>query len=231
MNSINHDTLFAEDFLKCNNLRGSVTAAEARVLANLVARSRAKICLDIGVANGGSALAMAQYLAEIGGLLHGIDPKQIVEHNHAAEKLLARFGLNQVFKLHAMPTHLAAPKLLEEGVVFDLVFIDGMHCFEYKSIDAFFGDRMLRVGGHLVFHDAMFPSTKKVFRLLNTTGRFVLEQTPELHLNLLARLRRLVGALARGKSYPFMWPNGGANMIVLKKIADTDVAWDFFKDF
>ncbi len=137
--------------MRSNNLPGAVTAAEARVLAGLVASSGARTCLDIGVANGGSALAMAQRLAATGGTLHGIDPMQIVEHNRAAEKLMAKYGWDHVLKLHAMPTHLVGPKLMEEGVVFDLVFIDGMHCFEYKSIVAFFGDRLLRVGGYLVF--------------------------------------------------------------------------------
>ena len=142
---------FSDEYLLCNRLHGAVTAAEARVLADLVASSGARICLDIGVANGGSALAMAKSLAAIGGSLHGIDPMQIVEHDRVAEKLLASFGLSHIFKLHAMPTHLAGPKLMEEGVLFDMVFIDGMHCFEYKSIDAFFGDRLLKVGGYLIY--------------------------------------------------------------------------------
>lgn len=101
-----------------------------------------------------------------------------MEQGRAVEKLPAKYELGATFTLHALPMRVAAPKRLEAGAIFDLVFIDGMHCFEYKSLDEFFGDRLLRLGGYLVFHDAVFPSTRKVLRLLKITGRYVLEQTP-----------------------------------------------------
>ena len=210
---------------------GGVLLVEAKVLADLVVSERLSSCLEIGVANGASALALDQAVSEIDGSLEGIDPEQLTAHGSAAIKLLGRFGLASRFVLHPQPTHFAGPKLLEAGRKFDLVFIDGMHNFEFKSLDAFYSDRLLRVGGLLALHDATFQSTKKVIKLLMTTGRFEEVETPSLHLSIWSKLRRLVGAIARGRTYCLFWPNGFANLVVLRKRSEGEVPWDFFKNF
>jgi len=213
------------------DIPGAVLLVEAKVLAELVVSERLRSCLEIGVANGASALALAQAVSEIDGSLEGIDPCQLNEHGAAAVKLLERFGLASRFLLHPHPTHLIGPKLLEAGRKFDLVFIDGMHNFEFKSLDGFYSDRLLRVGGLLALHDATFQSTKKVIKLLMTTGRFEMVETPSLHLTLGRKMRRLIGAIARGRTYSFFWPNGFANMVVLRKRSEDEVSWDFFRNF
>lgn len=224
--------LFLEEHLKnSGDIAGAVTLAEGKVLTELVLRNRLKSCLEIGVANGASALALAQAVSEIDGSLTGIDPCQLTEHQAAAVKLLERFDLKSRFTLHPQPTHFAGPKLLEAGRRFDLVFVDGMHNFEFKSLDCFYSDRLLRIGGLLALHDATFQSTKKVIKLLMTTGRFEIVETPSLHLPLWRRMRRLIGALVRGRSYSLFWPNGYANMVVLKKVSEDEVSWDFFRNF
>jgi predicted O-methyltransferase YrrM len=160
--------------------------------------------LEIGVAKGGSTVALAQAVKTIGGHLTGIDPCQLEEHGSAAMKLLEKYALLDAFTLIPRPTHLAAPSLIETGTRFDFVFIDGMHSFEYKMLDAFYGDRLLRDGGLLVFHDLVFQSTKKVFRLLETTGRFRPIRTPSLRVTWLRRGRNSVVATLKGRAYP-LW--------------------------
>jgi predicted O-methyltransferase YrrM len=220
-----------EHLLSTGDIPGAVTLPEGKVLTELVLRNGLKSCLEIGVANGASALALAQAASEIDGMLTGIDPCQLTEHEAAAVKLLERYGLGSRFVLHPQPTHFAGPTLLEAGRRFDLVFVDGMHNFEFKSLDCFYSDRLLRVGGLLALHDATFQSTKKVIKMLMTTGRFEILETPALYLPLWRRIRRLVGALVRGRSYSLFWPNGYANMVVLKKVSEDEVSWDFFQNF
>jgi len=213
------------------SIAGAVTIAEAEVLAAFVVSEHLPSCLEIGVANGASALALAQAVSEIGGALEGIDPCQLTEHQSSALKLLEKYRLDSRFTLHPQPTHFVGPKLLEAGKVFDLIFVDGMHNFEFKCLDCFYSDRLLRVNGLLAFHDATFQSTKKVIRMLMTTGRFEIVETPELHLPLFGKLRRLLGASVRRRSYGLYWPNGFANLAVLRKISDKEVSWDFFRNF
>ncbi len=208
----------------------NVTTFDCRV-NRLVVSGGLKSCLEIGVANGVSALALAQAASEIDGSLEGIDPCQLTEHGEAALKLLDRYGLGSKFILHPHPTHFAGPKLLEAGKKFDFVFIDGMHNFEFKSLDCFYSDRLLRLGGLLALHDATFQSTKKVIKMQMTTGRFEMVATPSLHQPIWKRIRRAIGAIVRGRAYPFFWPNGFANMVVLRKVSECEVSWDHFQNF
>lgn len=224
--------LYLEDHLSnCGEIRGGITLAEARVLAGFILRERLKSCLEIGVAKGASALTMAQAVSEVGGRLDGIDPWQLVQHESAAINLLDKYGLCDRFVLHSQPSHLIAPQLLETGRMFDLVFVDGMHNFEFKCLDCFYSDRLLRIGGLLALHDATYQSTKKAAKLLLTTARFEVIQTPELHLPVVMRGLRLASALLKGRSNATFWPNGGANLLILRKVSSEEVAWDFFQDF
>jgi predicted O-methyltransferase YrrM len=225
------DPFHAGNYLGTYSPPGAVTLEEARVLADLIIQNRLKSCLEIGVANGGSALAIAQAAESVGGIFEGIDPCQTTEHQDAALKLLNKFGLGGKLKVHTQPTHLAAPKLLEAGRQFDFIFVDGMHCFEFKCLDAFYSDRLLQVGGFLLFHDAYFPSTKKVLRLLQTTGRYQMIPTPTLHVGLRKRLRLIAGALVKMKKFSLSWPNGFSNLYVLRKVSNVEVAWNFYSDF
>jgi len=223
--------ILEEHLLHMGDIRGGVTLSEAKVLAGMVVKEQLKSCLEIGVAKGASALTLAQAVSEIGGSLEGIDPWQLEQHDSAALRLLERYGLQSAFVLHPWPTHLVAPKLLEAGRVFDLVFVDGMHNFEFKCLDCFYSDRLLRVGGLLALHDATYQSTKKVARLLLTTGRFTLVNTPELHLPLTMRIARLCSALLKRRSSAWFWPNGSANLLILRKVSKEEVAWNYFQDF
>lgn len=111
---------------------GAVTAAEARQLASLILENGCKDCLEIGVANGVSALAITQAAASLGGQVDGIDPWQLTKHNGSALALLEKHQLKGRFSLHPEPTHLAAPKLLGDGRSFDFAFVDGMHNLSSK---------------------------------------------------------------------------------------------------
>lgn len=223
--------LHAATYLENHSPPGAVTPQEARVIYELIIQHELKSCLEIGVANGGSALAIAQAVGFLKGNFDGIDPCQATEHHDAALKLLQKFGFEGILNVHTEPTHLAAPKLLEAGRQYDFVFVDGMHCFEFKCLDAFYSDRLLKEGGFLLFHDAYFPSTKKVLRLLQTTGRYHLVQTPSLHAGLQKRFRLVAGALVKMQKFPLIWPNGFSNLYVLRKISNNEVAWNFFQDF
>ena len=224
-------TALTDEFISNCAPVGAVTAGEARVLAALVLNNKCKNCLEIGVANGASALALTQAASRISGHVYGVDPCQLNEHQSAALHLLQRHGLADNFTLLPEPAHLAAPKLLASEVKFDLAFIDGMHCFEFKSLDVFYSDRLLRVGGYLVLHDLGFQSTKKVWRLLRTTGRYRSISTHSLHLSWFWRIRRLAGAILRGKDLWYFWPNGFSNLLVLEKLHDKEVAWDHYQHF
>jgi hypothetical protein len=52
----------------------------------------------------------------------------------------------------------ALPALRAEGIRLDFAFIDGRHMMDIALVDFVYIDRMLDVGGILVFHDTWMPA-------------------------------------------------------------------------
>ncbi len=212
-------------------IEGAVSKLEARLLAEIVLRHNCRRCVETGVANGISTLAITQAAAHVGGHHYGIDPCQTDQHRNAALLLLNAHGLADDFTLLAGPTHLEAPRLLAQQEPFDFVFVDGMHTFDYKLLDFFYADKLLRVGGWLVFHDLLLPSVKKVYRFVRLQRRYRAWRTPELVPPFFRRCRFLAGAFLKRKPLWYFWPNRFCNLLVLEKTSDKEQPWSFFEDF
>ena len=60
---------------------------------------------------------------------------------------------------------------------YQLMFIDGMHLYDYTLLDFFYADLMLEVGGYMIFDDAHMPSVSKVISYVLTNRRFKLMET------------------------------------------------------
>lgn len=116
----------------------------------------------------------AEELHSKGAIHVAVDPFQMGPHTGVPENEKGWQGLG-VFNVHQsgmLPmmrlvqkkSHFALPQALEtygEGS-FDLVFIDGMHLYDYTLVDAFYGAMLLRKGGILVIDDVRHPSVKEV---------------------------------------------------------------------
>jgi predicted O-methyltransferase YrrM len=210
---------------------GPVSAQEAAILTQIILDHDCKRCLETGVAKGISALAITQAVARIGGHHTGVDPCQSTDHGMAAPRLLADHGLAGSFTLLEGPSHLMLPPLLARGDRFDLVFIDGMHTFQYKFLDYFYADQLLEVGGWLVFHDLVLASVKKVLRFILQEGKYEVWLTPELQPSWPRKVRFAAAATIKGRALSFFWPNGFSNLLVLRKTSAAEHRWDFFRNF
>jgi len=214
------------------DIPGAVSKMEARTLANLVRDHGCRRCLETGVAYGVSTLAITQAVAANGGHHYGIDPCQITDHREAAICLLEEHNLAQHFTLLEGPSHTEFPKLLTENESsFDFVFVDGMHTFDYKLLDYFFADKMLKVGGWLVFHDLWLSSVKKVFRFIQTQGTYEFQPEPELSASWPRSARLLAGAFIKQRPLWYYWPASFSNLLILRKVADHQLPWNHFKQF
>jgi hypothetical protein len=81
---------------------------------------------------------------------------------------LQRAGLSDFVRFHGELSYRCLQRLEAEGVKLDFAFIDGMHTFDYVLTDFFYIDKMLRVGGVVVFDDLTYASIRKVVRFLVT---------------------------------------------------------------
>ncbi len=212
-------------------LAGAVTLDESLYIANLICEKNLKKTMETGVANGLSALAMTLAVKSLGGHHTGIDPCQRVEHNETALVLLEEFGVQDSFRLMEGPAHLEVPKLINANERYDLIFIDGMHLFDFKLVDLFLSELVLRDGGWLLLHDLLIPSVKKTARFIDRHKDYCQTPTPSLRPAASKRLRYLVGAFLKQKPMWYWWPNGFSNLLVLQKQSTVNHDWHFFKNF
>ena len=80
--------------------------------------------------------------------LVSIDPFQSTQWEGIGRLNVQRAGLGEFHHVFEAKDFVAMPKLLEEveqgrRQKFDLIFIDGMHLFDYTLLDFFYADKLL----------------------------------------------------------------------------------------
>lgn len=214
---------------------GGISKHQAYFLMDIIKTRKLRKCVETGVAYGVSSVAICQALSELekNGLecKHwGIDPCQHSEFNGSAIAALRSCGLDHLFELLEGPSHIMLPKLVEQDVKVDMVFIDGWHTFDYTLIDVFLADKLLKPGGLLIIHDMQMRSKQKVVRYLYSHRKY----------------RRIAGSpmrplfrrvLSCGKNTLLNGPRSGlANltqplMFVAEKVQEYEPKYNFFHTF
>jgi hypothetical protein len=132
------------------DIRGWLSEAEGAALAEL---ARGKRVLEIGSFCGKSAVSMAQTAESV----TCIDPFDGRATSEVGSTLAAfdanaeRYGLADKVTRHVGTTSEVAHTLAANQ--YDLVFIDGDHCFEAVGFDIAAAERLLAPGGLIAFHD------------------------------------------------------------------------------
>jgi predicted O-methyltransferase YrrM len=179
---------------------------EYEVLQELLTRFSPKRTLEIGLANGGSAVVLCKHHADarVGGRHTAIDPFQNAPppdgFGGAGVKTVQDAGYGELFRLIEQPNYLGLPQLLAEKAKFDLVLIDGWHSFDYAFLDYFYADLLLEPGGVLIFHDTGWPSVERVCRFVEAYKPYERLSPPaavEYH-SLAARIARRLGQVLTG---------------------------------
>ncbi len=128
--------------------------------------------VEIGLAYGVSALAIAEALASRGSgrVAHVIIDAFQDQFDDAGWDALEEAGLAEMCSLLREPSQLALPRLLTEGLVADAAFVDGSHVFHNVFVDLFYLREIVRPGGLLVLDDCEWPSVATAVRYfeLNT---------------------------------------------------------------
>jgi predicted O-methyltransferase YrrM len=140
--------------------RVSLPASDADALRDLLVADKARIVIEIGLAYGSSALAIAEAVIAPGtaGAHHLIiDPFQH-HFDDAGWTLIAAAGLTGVCSLVREKSQLVLPRLLGEGFVADAGFVDGSHIFHKVFVDLAFLQELVRPGGLIILDDCQWPS-------------------------------------------------------------------------
>ena len=170
----------------------------AEELSRVVRDEGASSTLETGMAYGVSTVAIASAHS---GEHVAIDPHQRTSWRGVGLLNVERAGLDERVRLVEEPSEAALPRLAAEGLELDLALLDGLHLFDHTLVDFFHADRMLRVGGIVVFHDTWMPAVQQAASYVLTN-----------------RAYQRIGA-------------GDDRMWVLRKAGGDDRTWDFHRDF
>lgn len=155
--------------------RVGLPPADCDVLRDLLADERVRTIIEIGLAYGGSALAVAEALLlveRIGGDRPlGPGPNQIIVDAHqtsiygdVGRSTLSEAGVIHRCRIETDRSQLVLPRLVDEGVRVDAAFVDGSHIFHNVFVDLHFLRELVRPGGLLVLDDCDWPSVRTAVR-------------------------------------------------------------------
>jgi predicted O-methyltransferase YrrM len=134
-----------------------------------------KKILEVGMANGTSALYILQAVVDRGetGHLLSLDPFQTEQWGDAGTLNVQAAKLDSYHELRQVLSEIGMPSLLAEGSKFDMVFVDGMHLFDNTLLDIFYAVRLLRKGGLLVVDDIKHRGVKKAIDFVDKNYKFI----------------------------------------------------------
>ena len=149
----------------------SIKSFEGIYISNIINKYNFKKCLEIGFANGVSAVYI---LKNINTSLISIDPYQKTQWKNNGVKLLKNLKLNKRHKCIEKKSYEALPELLKKDGInqYDFIFIDGWHTFDYTLVDFFYSNLLLKVGGIIIIDDALHGGVSDCDKYLNKNYNF-----------------------------------------------------------
>lgn len=169
----------------------SIPRPAAEFLYQLVRQMRPRFAIEVGMAWGFSSAAICAALRDNGGGASVIiDPYQMETWEGVAIAALERFGLATFAQVQIERSDLFLPKFWEgRKHRIDFAFVDGDHRIDAVFVDFYFLNKLLDVGGTIVFDDLQFNSVASVVRY--ALKNFHFEQLPctETRFAVLRKLR------------------------------------------
>jgi predicted O-methyltransferase YrrM len=143
-------------------------ADEGGILHRAIKETRPQHSLEVGMAYGISTLFICDALAEQGGTGSHIviDPFQRSDWHGVGLRNVHQAGYDGLVRFYEERSEFVLPKLLADHLPLDFALIDGWHSFDQALVEFYYINRMLRVGGIVVFDDADWPGLNRLLRYL-----------------------------------------------------------------
>jgi cephalosporin hydroxylase len=153
---------FADDFA-----RVGLPRADCDALRDALIAEQARVVIEVGLAYGGSALAIGEALLRTDGsrVSHVIiDPFQESSYGNAGWDAIREAGLEPTSQLIAEPSSIALARLVADGFMADAAFVDGSHRFHEVFVDLYYLRKLVREGGLVILDDTEFASVGTALR-------------------------------------------------------------------
>jgi predicted O-methyltransferase YrrM len=224
----------------------AITADVGEFLQRLIRQRKPKTTLEVGLAFGISALFICETLKECGGVRHiAIDPHQSTQWKGIGINNLKLAGFGNLIELKESYSHLALAEIEARGTTVEFAFIDGWHTFDHALTDFFHVDRILPVGGVVVFDDVFFPGVHQACRYVATNRDYrvvgVTEQVADYKPSNAARVIRQAGRVSAEFSKllkaKFVNPDEtlgftpDCRCVAFEKVSDDNRGWADHRDF
>ncbi len=215
-------------------VHSNVTQQAGEMLQKWINKVNCSNSVEVGLAFGVSSLFILDELAKKQNSMHyGIDPMQFNDRWHGLGlENIKRAGFEDIYKFYNEPSYTALPKILQTSEKFQFAFIDGWHTFDYTLVDFFYIDKMLDVGGVIVFDDVCYKSIRKVLTFVLSNLDYELVDGTRLdvgeNVNLKSKIKSSLSVLSRDDwtpssktKYYFDQLHGMHTVVVRKTALDT----------
>jgi predicted O-methyltransferase YrrM len=144
----------------------TLPASDCDVLRGLLLAEQPGTVIEIGLAYGSSALAIAEALAAAGSdeARHVIVDAYQDQFYGCGWAAITEAGLAGRCRLVQERSQIALPRLVGDGFAADAAFVDGSHIFHNVFVDLFFLRELVRPGGLMILDDCNFPSVATAVR-------------------------------------------------------------------
>lgn len=159
-----------QQFLNSKNevvaVHSETSKDQCAFLQKIIRDNKCKNSLEIGFANGISALAIVEEVSKNGGRHFVIDKFQKRDWHDNGIDLLNIAGYKNEFDFSDKYCYEILPELMFAGKKFDFAYIDSTKQFDWLLVDFFYIDKILEKNGFIVFDDVVFSGIRKLLRYI-----------------------------------------------------------------
>jgi predicted O-methyltransferase YrrM len=208
-------------------LHDNMAEEDCELITAAIQTSKPRISLEVGFGCGVSTLFVCDALAANGTESKHIviDPNQSTIFRNIGLQNIRRAGYEHLIELHEITSELALPKLLAAGTRIQTAIIDGWHTFDHTLVDFFYVNKMLEVGGIVIFDDANFPSILRLTEHIKTYpayepfAEFSRRSAVGIRTKVRRALARALPSLKRSWDYP--------RCLAFRKVRPDTRNWDW----
>jgi predicted O-methyltransferase YrrM len=201
-------------------LHSHIPQSDCEIIQAWICEQNCRHLIEIGLGYGISSLFICDALHEKADWqYHIFDPNQDSDWHGVGLYHLAAAGFDTRINFHAEASELGLPLLLQSGFTCDFALVDGRHTFDQSLVDFYYVNKMMAVGGIVIFDDIQLPAIQRVVRHIATyPGYKELTYPPDFSKSKIARVRKIAGIpLAR--------------VVGFKKVAPDEREHDWYEDF
>jgi predicted O-methyltransferase YrrM len=209
----------------------NMNQAEGELIVRVFEAVKPDISLEIGFAYGVSTLfACAALDRNHKPARHiVIDSCQSTLYDGIGLLNVQRAGHAHFVELVEAASELALPRLLGAQTRIQVAIIDGWHTFDHALVDFFYINKMLDVGGVIVFDDVNMPSIARLLTHVTTYPAYRVVDCTAIGRapNPLVALRRRLNGTGRSATHS----RDNPSCIAVQKVAPDTRDWDWHVDF